>query len=177
MMTRMVRSMMCMNPMTVWNMASCRRETATWGQDSGCKTGKPGRSILETAGSDPSFTTLQKAVEVSGLTEFLQGAGPFTLFAPADSAFAALPAGALDELLRPENRARLVSTLKNHVAPGRILSSEIARLESVRTYAGLDLRVRTQGGVVLLDNTLVVKPDIQCSNGVIHVINGVLPPA
>jgi transforming growth factor-beta-induced protein len=177
MMMTMVRRMMWMNPMMAWSMGDCARKA--WGQTtSTCSPAEAqAQSILDTAKADPSFGTLRKALEIAGLAELLKGDGPFTVFAPADSSFSALPAGALDELLKPENRSKLAATLKYHVAPGRILSSEIATLEAVRTFAGKDVRVRTQGGVVLLDNVLVVKPDIRCSNGVIHVIDGVLAPA
>jgi len=177
MMMNMMKRMMCMNPMWMWSMAGCaRRPEAKAG--SACGSSQAGRkSILETAAGAGSFGTILKALEVSGLGEALKGEGPFTVFAPRDAAFAALPGGTLDDLLKPENRDRLISTLKYHVAPGRILSTEIAGLKAVRTFDGRDVRVRTQGGVVLVDNALVVTPDIRCANGVIHVIDSVLLPA
>ena len=119
---------------------------------------------------------VETAAGAAGLADALKGTGPFTVFAPTDQAFAALPAGTLEELLKPENKARLADLLKYHVAPGRILSSEVVRLRSVRSLNGRDLPIRAQGGVVLIDDVRIAQTDLLCSNGVIHVLDGVLLP-
>ncbi len=144
----------------------CARETS----------GGRSQRRVETAAGDASFRTLLKAAGAAGLAEVLKGTGPFTVFAPTDQAFAALPAGTLEELLKPENKARLADLLKYHVAPGRILASEIVRLRSVRSLSSRDLPIRAQGGVVLIDDIRIAQTDLLCSNGIIHVLDGVLLP-
>ena len=169
-----MRKSMCMNPLwMMWNwspmaMMACapRAKQAEVGL----------KNVVETAAGAASFQTLLKAAGAAALADALKGTGPFTVFAPTDQAFAALSAGTLEELLKPENKARLADLLKYHVAPGRILASEVVRLRSIRSLNGRDLPIRAQGGVVLIDDVRIAQADLLCSNGVIHVLDGVLLP-
>ncbi len=134
----------------------------------------PTTNILETAKAAGSFTTLGAAVDAAGLTDTLNGEGPFTVFAPTDDAFAALPAGALDALLKPENKGALVKILTYHVVPGTVLAADI-KAGDVATVEGGTVKLATEGGVTINDATLVAA-DVATSNGVIHVIDKVLIP-
>jgi uncharacterized surface protein with fasciclin (FAS1) repeats len=136
-----------------------------------------GRDIVDTAVAAGSFTTLAKALQAAGLVETLKGAGPFTVFAPTDEAFAKLPAGALDDLLKPENKARLRAVLTYHVVPGNVMASEVTRMTSARTVNGQSLTIAVKDGHVMVGGANVVKADIVTSNGVIHVIDSVLLPS
>ncbi len=137
----------------------------------------PERDIVETAVAAGQFTTLAKALQAAGLVDTLKGKGPFTVFAPTDEAFAKLPAGTLDALLKPENKARLTAILTYHVVPGKLLAAEVVKQSSLKTVQGGSLRVSIKAGSnVLVDNARVVKTDILCSNGVIHVIDSVVLP-
>ncbi|MEM9796419.1 MAG: fasciclin domain-containing protein [Pseudomonadota bacterium] len=136
-----------------------------------------GSDIVDTAVAAGSFTTLVAAVEAAGLVETLKGPGPFTVFAPTDDAFAALPAGTVESLLQPENRDQLVSILTYHVAPGLYpASSLIGTRGRVPTVQGQSLHIDGQGGGVTVEGIPVVTPDVTASNGIIHVISGVLLP-
>ena len=137
----------------------------------------PTRDIVDTAVAAGSFTTLAKALEAAGLLETLKGAGPFTVFAPTDEAFAKLPAGTLDTLLKPENRAKLTRILTYHVVPGRVMAADVVKLHSARAVSGDTIAIATHGGGVTVDNAHVVKTDIAATNGVIHVIDAVILPA
>ena len=132
--------------------------------------------IVDTAVAAGSFTTLVAAVQAAGLVETLKGAGPFTVFAPSDDAFAALPAGTVDELVKPENKEKLTAILLLHVLPGAIKSTDIAgtQVEAV-TAGGKTVHVDGTDGVTV-DGAKVVTADIICSNGVIHVIDAVILP-
>lgn len=132
--------------------------------------------IVDTAVAAGSFTTLVAAVQAAGLVETLKGAGPFTVFAPSDDAFAALPAGTVDELVKPENKEKLTAILLLHVLPGAIKSTDIAgsQVEAV-TAGGKTVHVDGTDGVTV-DGAKVVTADIFCSNGVIHVIDAVILP-
>ena len=132
--------------------------------------------IVDTAVAAGSFTTLVAAVQAAGLVETLKGAGPFTVFAPSDDAFAALPAGTVDELVKPENKEKLTAILLLHVLPGAIKSADIAgsQVEAV-TAGGKTVHVDGTDGVTV-DGAKVVTADIFCSNGVIHVIDAVILP-
>lgn len=132
--------------------------------------------IVDTAIEAGSFNTLVAAVQAADLVDTLKGEGPFTVFAPTDEAFAALPAGTVDNLLLPENRDQLVAVLTYHVIPGRVMSSDIAgQTLSVETVQGGELEVDATSGVMINDAT-VVTADVEASNGVIHVIDTVLLP-
>ena len=137
----------------------------------------PTKDIVDTAVSAGSFTTLAKALEAAGLVETLKGAGPFTVFAPTDEAFAKLPAGTLETLLKPENRAKLKRILTYHVVPGRVMAADVVKLHSATAVSGDTIAIATHGGGVTVDKAHVVKTDIAATNGVIHVIDSVIIPA
>lgn len=132
--------------------------------------------IVDTAVSAGSFNTLVAAVQAAGLVDTLKGPGPFTVFAPTDAAFAALPAGTVEDLLKPENRDKLTSILTYHVVPGKVLSGDLAgQMLSAATVQGQSVDINGTAGVTV-DNANVVSADILTSNGVIHVIDTVLIP-
>ena len=134
--------------------------------------------IVDTAVKAGSFNTLVAAVKAAGLVETLKGAGPFTVFAPTDEAFAKLPKGTVEDLLKPENKAKLTSILTYHVVPGKIMSKDIAgKALKAKSVQGAEISVDATKDV-MVDKAKVVKADIEASNGVIHVIDAVmLPPA
>lgn len=134
------------------------------------------RNIVETAIGAGSFQTLVAAVKAAGLVSVLQGEGPFTVFAPTDEAFAKLPAGTIEDLLRPENKAKLAAILTYHVVPGKVMSSDVVKATSAKTVQGQDLAVAVKDGKVRIDNATVAQADVMASNGVIHVIDTVLLP-
>ena len=132
--------------------------------------------IVEVAAADGRFTTLVAAVEAAGLVETLQGKGPFTVFAPTDEAFAALPEGTVEDLLKPENRDTLIAVLTYHVVPGKVMSSDIAGQEmEVATVQGSTVEIDAMDGV-MVDGAHVIVPDVDASNGVIHVLDAVIMP-
>jgi transforming growth factor-beta-induced protein len=122
------------------------------------------------------FNTLVAAVKAAGLVETLKGAGPFTVFAPTDEAFAKLPAGTLDNLLKPENKAKLQAILKYHVVAGKVMAADVTKLHSAKTVEGHSATIKTTNGAVMVDGAHVTKTDIGASNGVIHVIDSVIQP-
>lgn len=135
--------------------------------------------IVETAVNAEGFNTLVTALQEADLVSTLQGEGPFTVFAPTDEAFAALPDGTLESLLQPENRDQLVNILTYHVVPGAVMAADVTQLEQANTVAGAPITIQVSDGTVMLmgDNTAqVVQTDIEASNGVIHVIDTVLMP-
>ena len=132
------------------------------------------KDIVDTAVAAGSFNTLAKALQAAGLVETLKGAGPFTVFAPTDDAFAKLPAGALDALLK--DKAKLTAVLTYHVVPGKVMAADVVQLKSAKTVNGKSVKIQIAGGEVSVDGAKVVKTDIQCSNGVIHVIDSVILP-
>jgi uncharacterized surface protein with fasciclin (FAS1) repeats len=134
------------------------------------------KDIVDTAVAAGSFQTLAKALEAAGPVDTLKGEGPFTVFAPTDEAFAKLPPGTLYDLLKPENKDKLTAILTYHVVPGKVMASQVVNLKSAKTVNGQALAITTENGSVMVDNAKVIKTDIQCSNGVIHVIGSVLLP-
>ena len=134
------------------------------------------KDIVDTAVAAGSFTTLATALTAADLVSTLKGAGPFTVFAPTDEAFAKLPAGTLDNLLKPENKATLVRVLTYHVVPGKVMAADVVKISSTKTVNGDAVNVKVAGGDVMVDKARVVKADIAASNGVIHVIDRVLLP-
>lgn len=130
--------------------------------------------IVDTAVSAGSFNTLVTAVKAAGLVETLKGAGPFTVFAPTDEAFAKLPAGTIDSLLK--NPEELKKILTYHVVAGKVMASDVVKVKSAKTVQGSSAKVKVNGGAVMIDNANVVKTDIVCDNGVIHVIDAVIMP-
>jgi uncharacterized surface protein with fasciclin (FAS1) repeats len=131
--------------------------------------------IVDTAVAG-KFTTLVAAVKAAGLVDTLKGAGPFTVFAPTDEAFAKLPAGTLKTLLEPENKIRLQRILTYHVVPGKVMSQDVVKLNSAKTVEGQSLAIQTINGRVMVNNARVTKTDIVASNGVIHVVDTVILP-
>jgi uncharacterized surface protein with fasciclin (FAS1) repeats len=134
------------------------------------------QDIVDTAVAAGSFKTLAAALQAAGLVDTLKGKGPFTVFAPTDDAFAKLPAGTVDELLKPENKQKLIAILTYHVVPGKVTAAQAMKVNSAKTVNGESLNISTQGGTVMINDAPVTKADIMCSNGVIHVIDTVLMP-
>lgn len=134
------------------------------------------KDIVETAVAAGQFNTLAAALKAAGLVETLKGKGPFTVFAPTDEAFAKLPAGTLDDLLKPENKDKLTAILTYHVVPGRVLAADVVKLKTAKTVNGQSVKIKTAKGGVMVDNANVVTTDIIASNGVIHVIDSVILP-
>ena len=134
------------------------------------------RDIVDTAVGAGSFTTLARALTAADLVDTLKGPGPFTVFAPTDDAFAKLPAGTLDNLLKPENKAMLRRVLTYHVVPGKVMAADVVKVSSAAAVSGDTLFIKVSGGTVMVDKARVVKTDIAASNGVIHVIDTVLLP-
>lgn len=139
------------------------------------KDGMPG-TIVDVAVGAGSFKTLVAAVQAAGLVETLQGEGPFTVFAPTDEAFAKLPEGTIDSLLKPENKDELVRILTYHVVPGKVMSGDVIELDTAKTVEGQTVNIATKDGKVMIDDAQVVKADVEASNGVIHVIDTVILP-
>lgn len=133
-------------------------------------------NIVETAQSLGTFDTLVAAVGAAGLAETLQGEGPFTVFAPSDEAFAKLPAGTVEMLLKPENKDKLIGILTYHVVPGKVTAKQVTGMSSATTVEGSDVSISVKDGSVMIDNAKVVKADVMVSNGVIHVIDSVIMP-
>lgn len=134
------------------------------------------QDIVDTAVAAGQFKTLAKALDAAGLVATLKGSGPFTVFAPTDAAFAKLPAGTLQNLLKPENKAKLTAILTYHVVPGAVTAEQVTKLSEAKTVNGAVLKVSLRDGKVMINDADVVKPDIETSNGVIHVIDAVLLP-
>ncbi len=133
----------------------------------------PKSDIVDTAVSAGNFTTLVQAVRAAGLVDVLKGEGPFTVFAPTDEAFAKLPAGTLENLL--QDKEKLTAVLTYHVVPGRLMASDVVKKAELKTAQGQNLRV-TIGESAMVDQAKIIKTDIACSNGVIHVIDSVVIP-
>ncbi len=131
------------------------------------------KDVVDTAVAAGDFKTLAQALQAAGLVETLKGKGPFTVFAPTDAAFAKLPAGALDALLK--DKAKLTAVLTYHVVPGKVMAADVVKLKEAKTVQGQSLRIDASSGVKV-DGATVVKADVPASNGVIHVIDTVLMP-
>jgi len=142
----------------------------------GLSTSCDSKDIVDTAVAAGSFNTLAKALGAAGLVETLKGKGPFTVFAPTDDAFAKLPVGTLEDLLKPENKDKLTGILTYHVVPGEVKAADVTKLKTATTVNGQKLKITVQDGAVMVDNAKVTKTDIMCSNGVIHVIDAVVLP-
>lgn len=134
------------------------------------------QDIVDTAVAAGSFKTLAAALQAAGLVDTLKGKGPFTVFAPTDEAFAKLPPGTVEDLLKPENKEKLVAILTYHVVSGRDLASQVTKMSSAKTVNGQSLAIRVNGGKIMVDSAKVIKTDILCSNGIIHVIDSVVLP-
>jgi uncharacterized surface protein with fasciclin (FAS1) repeats len=134
-----------------------------------------GKDIVAVAASDDNFKTLVAAVKAAGLVETLQGKGPFTVFAPTDAAFAKLPAGTVEDLLKPENKEKLVSVLTYHVVPGKVMAADVKTMEA-KTVKGQAVNLKVSNGGVTINDAKIVKTDLVAKNGVIHVIDTVILP-
>lgn len=134
----------------------------------------PAKDIVTTAVEAGSFKTLAAALEAAGLVATLQGAGPFTVFAPTDAAFAKLPAGTVEALLK--DKEKLTAILTYHVVSGKVEAKDVVKLTSAKTVNGKSVAIKVDGGKVMVDGATVTKADVQASNGVIHIIDTVILP-
>ncbi len=133
--------------------------------------------IVETAVSNGSFKTLTAALQAAGLVETLKGKGPYTVFAPTDEAFKKLPAGTVETLLKPENKAQLQKVLTYHVVSGNVMSGDLkGKTTNAKTVEGSAVRIDASGNAVKVDDAVVTQADISASNGIIHVIDRVIMP-
>ncbi|OUW84758.1 MAG: hypothetical protein CBD74_04060 [Saprospirales bacterium TMED214] len=150
--------------------------TGTQNATAGC--GTCDKTIVENAVASKDFATLVAAVKAAGLVETLSGDGPFTVFAPTEAAFAKLPEGTVAELVKPENKDKLVAILTYHVVPGKVMAKDVVKLNGKKagTVQGGKVGVKVKDGTVMINKSKVVKADIACKNGVIHVIDTVLLP-
>jgi uncharacterized surface protein with fasciclin (FAS1) repeats len=134
------------------------------------------QDIVDTAVAAGQFKTLAAALGAAGLVDTVKGAGPFTVFAPTDAAFAKLPAGTVENLLKPENKAQLSAILTYHVVPGMVMAGDVVKLKEAKTVNGEMLKVKVDGADVMINDAKVTSTDIVASNGVIHVIDSVVLP-
>ena len=134
------------------------------------------KDIVDVAAANGSFSTLVAAVKAAGLVDTLKGDGPFTVFAPTDEAFAKLPAGTVENLLKSENKDKLTAILTYHVVSGKVMAADVVKLDSATTVQGQSVNVTINDGSVMINNANVVMADVKASNGVIHVIDTVLLP-
>lgn len=134
------------------------------------------KDIVDTAVGAGSFKTLVAAVQAADLVDTLKGKGPFTVFAPTDEAFAKLPKGTVESLLKPENKEKLIAILTYHVVPGKVMAKDVVNLTEAKTVQGSTVKIAVDGGKVSVGGANVVKTDIVTSNGVIHVIDAVMLP-
>ena len=137
---------------------------------------QPKMDIVDTAVSAGSFNTLVAAVQAADLADTLKGEGPFTVFAPSDDAFAKLPAGTLEDLLKPENKDKLAAILTYHVVSGKVMAKDVMTMKEAKTVNGESVMISMDANTVMVDNAKVVQADIECTNGVIHVIDTVILP-
>lgn len=136
------------------------------------------KDIVDTAVAAGSFKTLAAALKAAGLVETLKGTGPFTVFAPTDEAFAKLPAGTVETLLKPENKAKLVEILTYHVVSGNVPAADAMKLKEATALNKMPITLEVKDGALYLNKSKVVTADVKCSNGTIHIIDAVLmPPA
>lgn len=133
------------------------------------------KDIVDTAVAAGNFNTLAAALTAAGLVETLKGEGPFTVFAPTDAAFAALPAGTVEDLLKPENKDKLVAILTYHVVPGKVMSTDLTEGMKAKTVNGAEVTITLDGGPKV-NGAVISTPDVAASNGVIHVIDSVILP-
>jgi len=134
------------------------------------------RDIVDTAVGAGDFKTLAAALEAADLVETLKGKGPFTVFAPTDEAFEKLPKGTLEDLLKPENKKKLAGILTYHVVSGKVMAAEVTKMKKAKTVQGTDVKIKVVDGKVMVNDAEVIKTDIACTNGVIHVIDTVIIP-
>jgi len=142
----------------------------------GCNAQEKKMDIVDTAVAAGNFKTLATALEAADLVDVLKGKGPFTVFAPTDEAFGKLPAGTVEGLLKPEKKADLQGILKYHVVSGKVMAADVVEMTSAKTLQGKTLAIQVKDGAVMVDKATVTQTDIECSNGVIHVIDTVMLP-
>ena len=138
--------------------------------------GQKMKNIVENASEAEIFGTLCQAIQAAGLVETLQSEGPFTVFAPTDAAFSKLPEGTVENLLKGENKEKLASILTYHVVSGKVMSNDVVKLSEAKTVNGQSVSIKTEGQSVMIDSAKIIEADIECSNGVIHVIDSVILP-
>ncbi len=156
----------------IFFLASLFMTTLTFAQDAGEK------DIVSLAMEQDNLSTLVEAVKAAELVETLQSAGPFTVFAPTNEAFKALPEGTLETLLKPENKDKLVSVLTYHVVSGAVASTDLSDGMAATTVEGSDAKVTLQGGEAMIEGAKVIAADVKASNGIVHIIDAViLPPS
>ena len=134
------------------------------------------KDIVDTAVAAGQFKTLASAIQAAGLVDTLKGDGPFTVFAPTDEAFAKLPAGTVENLLKPENKEQLVAILTYHVVPGKVEAAQVVTMDEAKTVNGKMVDIKVKGDTAMVNDAKVTKTDIAASNGVIHVIDTVIMP-
>lgn len=134
------------------------------------------KDIVDTAVGAGSFNTLVAAVKAAELVDTLKSEGPFTVFAPTDAAFAKLPAGTVESLVKPENKAKLTAILTYHVVPGKLMAADVVKMKEIKTVQGQSLKVEVKDGKAYVDGALIAATDVGASNGVIHVIDSVVLP-
>jgi uncharacterized surface protein with fasciclin (FAS1) repeats len=134
------------------------------------------KDIVDTAVEAGQFKTLAAALTAAGLVETLKGTGPFTVFAPTDAAFAKLPEGTVETLLKPENKDKLTAILTYHVVPGKVMAADVVKLDEAKTVNGANVDVKVDGSTVMINDAKVAAADVAASNGVIHVIDTVILP-
>ena len=150
--------------------------TAAFLATSGTVRAEDKKDIVDTAVAAGSFKTLAAALKAADLVDTLKGAGPFTVLAPTDEAFAKLPEGTVAMLLKPENKAKLVKILTYHVIGAKAMAADVVKMSSAKTVQGSEVKITVKEGKVMVDAANVTKTDIECSNGVIHVIDAVIMP-
>jgi len=134
------------------------------------------KNIVDTAVAAGQFKTLAAALGAAGLVDTLKGVGPFTVFAPTDAAFAKLPAGTVENLLKPESKDQLTAILTYHVVPGKVMAADVVKITEAKTVNGAMITVKVDGNTVMINDAKVITADIAASNGVIHVIDSVVLP-
>lgn len=140
------------------------------------QAGEKRKDIVDTAVAAGNFETLAAALGAAGLVDTLKGEGPFTVFAPTDEAFAKLPEGTVESLLKPENKDQLTAILTYHVVPGKVMAADVVKLGDAKTVNGKSIVIKIDGGAVMINDAKVTATDIKASNGVIHVIDQVILP-
>ncbi len=160
-----------------WMLASLAVTVVAWNVAQGDEAkAAPAKDVGDTVVTSGKFKILATALKAADLVETLKGKGPFTVFAPTDEAFSKLPPGALDDLLKPENKKKLAGILTYHVAATKMSSAQVAAMTTAKSVNGAMLTIAASGGKVSIDKANVVQADIECSNGVIHAIDAVLMP-
>lgn len=158
-------------------MSGCASSMKNDGMNDGMMADSMGqKSIAEVAMSTGMHNTLVNALKTAGLANMLMESGSYTVFAPTDAAFAKLPAGTVDMLMRPENRDKLRSLLQYHVVPGRVDANSVMKMSSAKTASGANVSIMTSGSNVMVGGATVVKADVMASNGIVHVVDTVLMP-